>query len=204
MRVRSLRSSLAGVALGLAALMAAAPPASAADAPLSALDRRLASGEIVVKVAKSAPTVYELDVYGNVEAPQETVWAAITSYDRYGEFLPLVTESSLQSRSGARVRQLVKMTPPWPFPKHWFVNACVENKAAGVLSWTMAEGTPKYEQGYWQLVPRGASKTRLRYHLSVDPWMDSVPAWVVSMVTQVTMPDVVKGVRRRAALLAGR
>lgn len=205
MRVRLLFTLLALGAVSATGLATAPESAAAETAPSapSELDRRLETGEIVVKMAKSAPTVYEFDVYGYVDAPQDAVWSAITSYDRYTEFLPMVTDSEVRSRAGGKVNQYVRMAQVWPFPRQWVLNACVENRAAGVLSWTMVEGTPRKQGGYWQILPRG-ERTRLRYHLSVDPWMDQAPDWLVKMVTKVTLPDVIKGVRRRATAVASR
>ena len=55
----------------------------------------------------------------------------------------------------------------------------------------------KFEKGFWAVTPVGPNKTRLQYHLTVDPWMDSMPGWLVDMTSKSIMPAIVNGVRRR-------
>lgn len=179
-------------ALTLAPLTALDAGASRADA----VETRLERGEIVVSVKGKHP-LYNIDVHGVVDGSLEQVWRAITTYDRYEEFLPLVTESALRKRTGPTVHQYVKMTPPWPFHIQWMLNECHEEKPAWRITWRKLDGNVRHEEGYWQLSPLGAGRTRVQYHLTVDPWMDAVPDWVFSMVTQSVMPDVIKGVRKR-------
>lgn len=206
------------VSLGLAALaafsFAIASPA-VAQAPATpkpafvpfivtsltpAQEARLAKGEVLVGLVAKHP-IYHLDVYGIVDGTPDQVWSVITDYGGYGDFLPLVTESGVQKRQGSVVFQHVKMDPPWPFHDQWMVNECVEKKATWNLSWKMADGNVKMEHGFWQLTPLPGGKTRLQYHLTVDPWMDAMPSWVIEMVTRSVMPDIVKGVHKRVAAL---
>jgi ribosome-associated toxin RatA of RatAB toxin-antitoxin module len=159
-------------------------------------DTLIGRGEIVVNY-KSQHPVYWLDVYGMIEAPPEVVWKAITTYDRYQDFLPLVVESGVRKRAPNRVWQYVRMRPPWPLHDHWMVNANVEKKASWNLSWTMDDGNLRMEHGYWQITPMGPNRCKLQYHLTVDPWLDIVPSWLVEFATKTVLPDVIKGVRKR-------
>jgi hypothetical protein len=61
----------------------------------------------------------------------------------------------------------------------------------------MADGNLRYERGYWQLRAVGNDRTRLQCHLTVDPWLDIVPGWLVEMATRQVLPDVIRGVRSR-------
>jgi len=190
-------------------LVALAAPAMAAPPPLpyklppdppavttAYQDGQISRGEIVVNY-KSKHPVYWLDVYGLIDAPADQVWKAITSYDRYQEFLPLVVESGIRKQAPGRCWQFVKMRPPWPLHDHWMVNANVENKAKWNLSWTMDDGNLRMEHGYWQITPVGPNKCKLQYHLTVDPWLDVVPSWLVEFATKQVLPNVIKGVRKR-------
>ncbi len=159
-------------------------------------DAKIERGEIVVGVINKHP-IYHLDVYGAINSSPERIWSAITSYDRYVDFLPLVVESNIKRRASKTTFQYVRMRPPWPLHDHWMVNANVENKPRWNLSWTMADGNLKLEHGYWQLVPMGPNRTRLQYHLTVDPWLDIIPGWLVEFATVQVLPDVIKGVRKR-------
>jgi ribosome-associated toxin RatA of RatAB toxin-antitoxin module len=190
-------SKVLGLSLAALCLLAPIQPALAETPPSAEqLERR----DIIVDLKTELP-IYHLDVYGLVDGTPEQVWEAITSYNSYNEFLPLVTDSSVRKRADKTVYQYVKMNPPWPFHQQWMVNANKEDKINGIISWTMADGNVKLEHGYWAVTPMPNGKTRLQYHLTVDPWMDNMPSWVVSMVTRGVMPQVIRGVRKRVELI---
>lgn len=188
---------MAGLLAGLAP-----GPATAAEQtiittpPTASQEGQIARGEIVVALVNRHP-IYHLDVYGAIDAPFDRVWRAVTDYDDYKEFLPLVVESGVKKRTGAAVYQYVRMRPPWPLHDHWMVNANVENRRKGTIAWTMADGNLRFERGYWQITPMGPNRTKLQYHLTVDPWLDVVPGWLVEFATRTVLPDVIKGVRKR-------
>ncbi len=179
-------------------------PARAADQtqittnPTAAQEAQIARGEIVVAMVNRHP-IYHMDVYGTIDAPFDAVWSAVTSYDDYKEFLPLVVESTVRKRAGGATHQYVRMRPPWPLHDHYMVNLNVENRRKGSVAWTMAPGETnlRFERGYWQVNPMGPNRTRLQYHLTVDPWLDIVPGWLVEFATRQVLPDVIKGTRKR-------
>ena len=189
------------VSAGVAVLLLT-PPAWAcqyceqAQAPHLAPRQLLDRGEVVVNLINRHP-VYHVDVYGLIDGSVDDVWAAITTYDRYEDFLPLVTESSLRQRVGNLVHQYVKIRPPWPLQEHWMLNANLEKRKEGLLRFNMTDGNLRSEHGFWHLTPWSEHQTRLHYHVSLDPWLDFVPGWVIEFGTKVVMPDIVKGVRRR-------
>lgn len=164
--------------------------------PTSSQEEQLTRGEIVVHMVNRHP-IYHLDVYGVVEAPFPKVWRAVTSYDQYHQFLPLVVDSGIRRRAGDTTWQYVRMQPPWPLHHHWMVNINVERRARGNVSWTMADGNLRFERGYWQMSALSPERTRLQYHLTVDPWLDIVPSWLIEFATRSVLPDVIKGVRQR-------
>jgi ribosome-associated toxin RatA of RatAB toxin-antitoxin module len=164
--------------------------------PTASQEGQISRGEIVVALVNRHP-IYHLDVYGAVDAPLDAVWSAITSYDDYKAFLPLVVESAVRKRAGDSVWQHVRMQPPWPLHDHWMVNVNVENRAKGRIAWTMADGNLRFERGYWQVTPMGPNRTKLQYHLTVDPWLDIVPGWLIEFATRSVLPDVIKGTRKR-------
>ena len=69
-------------------------------------DGQISRGEIVVNY-KSKHPVYWLDVYGLVDAPADQVWKAITSYDHYQDFLPLVVKLDDLFNHLAQVREML-------------------------------------------------------------------------------------------------
>jgi ribosome-associated toxin RatA of RatAB toxin-antitoxin module len=206
--VRSVTAALAAVIVWQPTAVLAASPAAPVTPPpyppvtmyvnqlTPYLEQKLDKGEIVVLLKQRHP-LYDLDVYGNVEGTVDQVWNAVTSYDHYDEFLPLVTEAYLRKRQNNLAYQYIRMNPPWPFTEKWMVNAHKEDKARGMLTWEQAEGNVRFERGFWAVKAVGPNKTRLQYHLTVDPWMDNMPGWVVDMVTKGIMPNVIKGARKR-------
>jgi ribosome-associated toxin RatA of RatAB toxin-antitoxin module len=164
--------------------------------PTLSQEEELRQGGIVVHHVNRHP-IYHLDVYGMIEAPFDTVWGAVTSFDEYHQFLPLVVESGIRRRHSGSTWQYVKMQPPWPLHAHWMVNINVENRSSGIVSWTMADGNLRFERGYWHMRSYGANRTRLQYHLTVDPWLDIVPGWLIEFGTRQVLPNVIKGVRQR-------
>ena len=197
-RITATLALLAG-SLGAAAPIAAAEPASITTNPTAAQEGQIARGEIVVTMVNKHP-IYHMDVYGIVDAPFDAVWKTVTSYEDYKAFLPLVVESSVRKRTPGAVHQFVRMQPPWPLHDHYMVNINVENRAKGTVAWTMTPGETnlRFERGYWQINPVGPNRTRMQYHLTVDPWLDVVPGWLIEFATRQVLPDVVKGVRKRA------
>lgn len=191
---------VAGMIAGLAPTPArAADQAQITTYPTAAQEGQIARGEIVVAMVNRHP-IYHMDVYGLVDAPFDAVWSAVTSYDAYKEFLPLVVESTVKKRTAGAVHQFVRMQPPWPLHDHWMVNINVENRRKGTVAWTMTPGETnlRFERGYWQINPLGPNRTRLQYHLTVDPWLDIVPGWLIEFATRQVLPDVIKGTRKRA------
>lgn len=197
--MRSWRSVLQAFVSLLAIAGLSAGPAWADTPSFDSLQRH----DTIVRVTYTQP-LYHLDVYGLVRATPDEVWRAITSYDHYDAFLPLVTNSHLKRREGNVAYQYVRMSPPWPFHVQWMVNANAENKAQGSLSFSEADGNVKQENGYWQVTGMAPDETCLQYHLNVDPWMDLVPSWLVLLVTNSVLPDIIHGVRKevRAARAA--
>lgn len=165
---------------------------------LPSQEAAISRGEVVTTFLGAHP-VYHLDAYGLVEASQDRVWAIITEYPRYKEFLPMMVESALVRRQGTKAWQRLRIRPPFPLHDHWVVNLNQEDRGRGRLTFGMDDGNLRMEHGYWQLSPGPAGKTRVQYHITVDPWLDIVPTWLVQMATGQIMPGVIKGLRRQVA-----
>ncbi|HEY9720375.1 MAG TPA: SRPBCC family protein, partial [Oscillatoriaceae cyanobacterium] len=129
------RSLLKALVTWFAIALAVPAPATAATPSLGDLQQH----DTIVNVTYTQP-LYHLDVYGLIQASPDEVWQAITCYDHYDQFLPLVTKSRLRKRDGNVAYQYVRMNPPWPFHVQWMVNANQENKATGSLNFSEASG----------------------------------------------------------------
>jgi ribosome-associated toxin RatA of RatAB toxin-antitoxin module len=92
---------------------------------------------------------------------------------------------------------------PWPCNNRWYVlkGTMDETRSAQHIyrsSWKLLFGNIKKDSGEWLLQPYGTRETKLTYRLSTDPG-GSIPSFLVKRATGVTLPQVMKAIRKRAA-----
>ena len=61
----------------------------------------------------------------------------------------------------------------------------------------MVIGNLKTNQGFWFIEPYGEKSTKVTYQLLTDPG-GSIPKFFIDMGVKVTMPNVIKAVKKRA------
>lgn len=94
---------------------------------------------------------------------------------------------------------------PWPCNNRWYIIKGVkdETKAAQHYyhsSWSLVIGNLKENSGEWLLEPFGPAKTKAVYRLCTDPG-GGIPKFLVKQGTCSTLPQIIKAVRKRAAVL---
>ncbi len=67
-------------------------------------------------------------------------------------------------------------------------------------SWSLVAGNLDENSGGWTLEPFGPMKTKATYKLCADPG-GSIPKFLVNQGTRVTMPQIIKAVKKQAAYL---
>jgi ribosome-associated toxin RatA of RatAB toxin-antitoxin module len=94
---------------------------------------------------------------------------------------------------------------PWPCHDRWYILKCLldETRAAQHYyrsSWSLVIGNLKENSGEWVLEPYGVNQTKVIYRLSTDPG-GAIPGFLVERGTCITLPQVMKAVRKRAVKL---
>jgi len=92
---------------------------------------------------------------------------------------------------------------PWPCANRWYIIKVVMDETRAPehyyhSSWSLVIGNLKEDSGEWLVEPYGANQTRVIYHLATDPGGE-IPGFLVRHGTCITLPDVIKAIRKRAA-----
>lgn len=95
---------------------------------------------------------------------------------------------------------------PWPCSNRWYIIKGImdETRAAQHYyhsSWSLVIGNLKEDSGDWTVEPFGANQTKVIYRLATDPG-GQIPSFLVRHGTCVTLPDIIKAIRERAAKIS--
>ncbi len=96
---------------------------------------------------------------------------------------------------------------PWPCKNRWCIVKGLRNETQAAqhvyhTSWSLVTGNLKENSGGWILEPFGSTKTKAIYKLCTDPG-GSIPKFLVNQGTRISMPQIIKAVRKQAAYLLG-
>ncbi|MBW1972263.1 MAG: hypothetical protein JRI44_05455 [Deltaproteobacteria bacterium] len=91
---------------------------------------------------------------------------------------------------------------PWPINNKWYIIKINRDETRAYAhiyrdSWDMVIGNLKTNQGFWFIEPYGEKSTKVTYQLLTDPG-GSIPKFFIDMGVKVTMPNVIKAVKKRA------
>jgi ribosome-associated toxin RatA of RatAB toxin-antitoxin module len=165
---------------------------------------------------RNAPGSSVREVFGQsvVDQPPERVFAVISDYDRYADFMPYVKRSETVRRENgvswvfqhlefrfspiSDRRYTIKISDRASRPNDGFY--CIE--------WTLdseetakrdAPGiTPAFNDGFWILQPlEDGKKTDVRYFVHTDPGGWLFP-WMVNTANRQAIPAVIQAVQQRA------
>jgi len=158
------------------------------------LKDRLETGEIVTELTDGPGGRKDARAKVLIAATPEKVWAAITDFENYKEFMPLTTVSRVKKREGNDV---------------WFyselnltlktINYEIKltlDKPAWKIDWTLVEGNIKANDGGWLLEPYGDGETYAEYKAFVAVGF-SVPSFIGNKITQGSLPQILGAVRKR-------
>ncbi len=96
---------------------------------------------------------------------------------------------------------------PWPCNDRWCIVKGLRNETQAAqhiyqTSWSLVTGNLEENSGGWILEPFGPTKTKATYKLCADPG-GSIPKFLVNQGTRITMPQIIKAVRKQAAYRLG-
>ncbi len=131
-----------------------------AAAPSDTLESLLARGPLV-SVETDASGKFDAAVgFLDVAAPLQRVWAVLTGFGAYREFVPRVVKSEMQSFSGgARVKFEIES----PGPNTKYVVQYALDAKAHTADGLQVTGDLKGSSWHWELFELDPARTRVRY-----------------------------------------
>ena len=178
------------------------PPMVAVDADLRA---SLDAGELYTTIREGEGGLGMIVA----NAPPSAVWSVIVDFDRYVDFLPYVTGSSVDARTDAADHSVIDCTMELT-TKGFVTRYTVRNTwwtDAGWMGFVMLPqpGNPlRQATGYWRVEAWNGDPNRSLVTYQVDATADWwVPAFVRSKATDNAVPRVIKLVAKRAEGLSG-
>jgi ribosome-associated toxin RatA of RatAB toxin-antitoxin module len=160
-----------------------------------ALRSRLERGEIVTELTDGPGGRRDAVARALIAAPAEKIWAAITDYDRYKEFMPLTTVSRVKKREGDTVWFYTELS--FPLKTIRYEIKLKLDKPRWRVNWTLVEGDLKSNEGGWQLEPYGpdGQETYVVYTAFIQAGF-AVPGFIMNKITQGTLPQIIGVVRK--------
>jgi len=97
---------------------------------------------------------------------------------------------------------------PWPCNNRWYILKGVRDETLAAQhyyhsSWSLVTGNLRENSGEWILESFGPTKTKVTYRLCTDPG-GAIPKFLITQGTCITMPQIIKAIRKRAANLLGK
>ncbi|MEA2694028.1 MAG: hypothetical protein QOJ16_3415 [Acidobacteriota bacterium] len=189
-----------GLAVGAAAAVGAGPLT-----PLTPdAERRLAAGEVLVELVPNPGGGPDEGVaVGVVDAPPERVFAALTDFAHYQEWVPFVSRSDARPQPDGSVLSAQSLRlPALVGNRSYKIRAVAEieaGKAGPVLRtrWTYVPGSGNVvdTRGAWTVTGFGAGRSLATCHLFTDP--GSVPHWAMNRATRQSLPWIFDGLRQQ-------
>lgn len=209
-------SVLPAAALAAAAAGAAAPPA-VPRCPDAATAARLAGGEVLLSSHPVGPRSFTEEMgRGVIDAPPSRVFAALTDFAHYREWVPFVKRSEARRAADGSIESFQSLGLPFPLGnRHYWIHAWSEAPAPGGAPgagsctpgtegtevwrvwWTYVphSGNVADHYGWWALQPFGAGRTLGTCLLYTDP--GNAPAWALHLGTSETVPYIFSGLRQQ-------
>jgi polyketide cyclase/dehydrase/lipid transport protein len=191
---RSHRSPLVWAALlaGLLVSLGAAPTPDEA--------RRLAAGEILVRLVETPGGGPKEGVgMGVVDAPPSRVFAALTDFAHYQEWVPFVrTSDARRQLDGSVVSAQSLHLPALVGDRSYKIRAVsVASGKAWTTRWTYVPGSGDVVDTYgsWSVVEFGPGRSLATCRLFTDP--GRVPHWAMNRATEQSLPWIFKGLRQQ-------
>lgn len=127
-----------------------------------------------------------------VNSPIEKVFAVVTDYDRYGEFIPEVRRITTSNRRGNEIDVHYEIE----IVKRIRYSIRMKEEKPTRLSWTFIEGEiMKDNKGSWVLSPAGEGKTNVTYNVELALGL-LVPKKIVNMLTDQGLPKMLEGFKK--------
>lgn len=129
-----------------------------------------------------------------ITAPMEKLFAVITDYERYPEFLPEVKKIKLSNRKGNEVDVLYEAE----IVKTIKYKLRLKEEKPNKVSWSFIEGEfMKDNKGGWVLEDLGDGKIKATYNIEVTVGM-LVPKTIINALVDTQLPKTLEAFKKRA------
>lgn len=174
--------------------------------PLNAKGRtELEKGDIFVNLTAIAGSAVKKSVaVALVDAPPESVFAALSDYPNFPAFMPYCKTVTVRKKEGNRSTVYFKLDFPWPIgDRHYELDLVdkqheIAGKPVYTSTWTYVPGSGNINDSYgsWEVRAYDATRSFVRYTVFTDPG-GTIPNWANNMATEVAVPKVIHGLRKR-------
>jgi hypothetical protein len=197
--------------------------------PLNDSERRaVEQGEILVELTAIEGTpVKKAVAVAVIDAPPEDVFAILTNYHEFPEFMPYCRKVTFEGKEGEKSRVRFELEFPWPIGDRYYTlelknwrfeqrpdgrepDAGIPQAVVLINSWTYVpdSGNIKDTYGSWEVrsyperTEQGPARSFVRYTVFTDPG-GNIPNWANNLATEVAVPKVIHNLRRRVAEARG-
>lgn len=191
-------------ATGNGAVQTASRELSPSGKPLTQEERAtLERGEVLVLLTEvSGSPVKKATAVTLVDAPAENVFAILLDYNSFPEYMPYCKKVELEKKEGERSWVKFELDFPWPIGDRHYVLIMSSDREGGAFasSWTYEKDSGNINDTYgsWEVLPYKGGKSFVRYTCFTDPG-GNIPGWANNMATEVAVPNVIAGLRKRVS-----
>jgi carbon monoxide dehydrogenase subunit G len=131
-----------------------------------------------------------------VRRPPSEVWAVLTDFERWPKFMPLLRETHVEKREGARAWVAQKFRV-WFYPMRHTTVYQLE-PGDGRLAWRLDPSAPHdlaASEGHWELIPvDGGAATLVRYEARMSAGR-AVPGFLERMLRERSLGQMLEALR---------
>ncbi len=172
-------------------------PKNMDEEQLRAMRAQLGEGKTFQSVAPVSGTdLRHARIYGVVDAPVDRVWAVITDYNYYSEFIPLVLTSKVRFIQGNMAKAEFFFGLPGVPLTYRVVLAGMHYPEVRRVEWVYVEGDIRDTFGSWTLRPYGENRTEVVFSMFLD-----LGGTIVAPLTQpgssLALPRFIEALRSR-------
>lgn len=162
-------------------------------------------GKVLVELSAVPQTsVKKAAAVALVEAPPADVFTVLTDYAEFPSFMPYCRKVEIQRKEGEQSWVYFSLDFPWPIGDRHYVLMLkdreeLEDRATVFISsWTYEPGSGNINDSYgsWEVRAYGSGRSLVCYTVFTDPG-GSLPSWASNAATEVAVPKVIAGLRKR-------
>ena len=174
------------------------------------------NGPVCVYTRKSSRSnVHDVMATATIAAAPAQVFAVISNYASYPQFMPYVVASEVLRKEAGTQWVFQQLALPLMISDRYYtirLSTDISSATQNIyrINWTLAQGSEPVRRGRgeptlvndgsWELRPvAGGTGTHVAYFVHTDPGGD-LPGFIVNMANTIAVPSVIEAVRARAAI----